>query len=68
MNIMAKQREVPSTQHLENSATLPSAVVKVNGACRDGQHAFVVTIEKLLTPGKKSEGLDCLIQELEKTW
>ena len=68
MNIMAKQREGPSGQHLANSATLPSAGVKAARACRDGQHAFVVTIEKLLTSGKKSEGLDCLIQEFAKIW
>ena len=29
MNIMAKQREGPSGQYLANSATVPSAVVKV---------------------------------------
>ena len=28
MNHMAKQREVPGGQHLADSATLPSAVVK----------------------------------------
>ena len=53
----------PSGQHLEDSATLPSAVVKATRAQQNRQQAFVVTIEKLLTRGKNSEGLDCLIME-----
>ena len=49
-------------------ATLPSVVVKVARAQWHGQHAIVVTIEKVLTRGKNSEGLDCLVQKLTKTW
>ena len=37
-------------------------------AQRNRQHAFVVTIEKLLRRGKNSEGLDCLVQRLAITW
>ena len=48
-------------------ATFPYAVVKVARAERYGQHAIVVTIEKLLTRGKNSEGLDCLVQEFAET-
>ena len=68
MNIMAKQCEGLGRQYLADFATLPSAVVKAARAQRNRQHACVVIIEKLLTRGKKSEGLDCLVQELAKTW
>ena len=61
MNFMAKQRAGPSGQHLAEFATLPSAEVKVARAKRNRQKAFVVTIEKLLTRGKKKQGLDCLV-------
>ena len=33
-----------------------------------GQHAFVLTIEKLLRRGKNSEGLDRLVQKQAMTW
>ena len=55
MNIMAKQREGPSGQHFADSATLASAAVKVARAQWNGQHAIVVTIEKLLTRGKTAK-------------
>ena len=65
---VAHQREGPSGQHLADFDTLPSAVVKVPRASWYGQHAIVVTIEKLLTRGKNGEGLDCLVQKLAITW
>ena len=68
MNVMAKQCEGLGGQYLADSATLPSAVVKAARAKRNQQPAFVITIEKLLARGKKSEGLDCLFQELAETW
>ena len=68
MNITAKQCEGLGGQYLADFATLPSAVVKAARAQRNRQHAFVVIIEKLFTRGKKSEGLDSLVQELAKTW
>ena len=33
-----------------------------------GQHAIVVTTETVQTRGKNSDGLDCLVQKLAKTW
>ena len=53
MKHMAKQREDPCGQHLADFATLPSAVVKVARAQQNRQYAFVVTIEKVLTRGKR---------------
>ena len=65
---VAQQRESPGGHHLADFATLPTAVVKIARAKWYGQHAIVVTIEKVQTRGKNSDGLDCLVQKLAKTW
>ena len=68
MNIMAKQREGLSGQHLADSATLPSAVVKAGRAERNRQHASASQSRSCSYEGKRGEGLDCLVQEHAKTW
>ena len=67
MDHVAKQREGPGGQHLTDFATLPSAVVKVARAQQNRQYAFVVTIEKLLTRGKRVMALTASFRKL-KTW
>ena len=64
----ALQRQSPGGQHLAYFDTLPSAFVKVSRALWHGQHAIVFTIEKVQTRGTNSDGLDCLVQKLARTW
>ena len=60
------QRDGHSGQHLEDFATLPSAVVKVVRVWRNRQYAFVVTIEKMLTRGKRAMALTASSRKLRK--
>ena len=57
MNNIAQPRESSSGPHLADFAILLFAAVKVARAHLYGQHAIVVTFEKMLTRGKSSEGL-----------
>ena len=49
-------------------STLPTAYVEVTRIKWHGQHAIVVTIEKVHPRGKNGRGRDCLAEQLVKTW
>ena len=65
---VAKQHESTGSHRLAIFATLPTAEVEVPRTEWHGQHALVLTIEKVHPRGKNGKGRDCLVQEHVKTW